>query len=104
MKLVIENKGSSLDKLEELKTTIQYHWECYYHDKDTDDDSDDEESEYEKNKYHAFNKTEKKNRICQGSNDKVVFIIVINIVIPKIFYMISYTTHWEDRRDCFERN
>ena len=42
LKLVIENKGSYLDDLEELKITIQDHWDTYYCYKDTDNDSDDE--------------------------------------------------------------
>ena len=42
MKLVIENKVSYLYNLQELKTTIQDHWETYYCDKDTSDDSGDE--------------------------------------------------------------
>ena len=60
LKVVIANKGSYLDDLEELLTTIQDQWESYYCDKDTADDSDDEESKDEKNKYHTFNVTEEK--------------------------------------------
>ena len=44
LKLVAEHKGSYLDELEGLKTTIQDHWETHYCDKDTYDDSNDEES------------------------------------------------------------
>ena len=41
LKLAIENKVSCLDDLEKLQTTIQYHWENYYYDKETDNESDD---------------------------------------------------------------
>ena len=62
LKLVVENKGSYLDDLDKLQTTIQDHWQTYYFDKDADDDSDDEESEDEKNKYE-------KRRIQAGRNN-----------------------------------
>ena len=55
LKLVIENKGSYLDNLEESQTKIQDHLETYYCDKEMDDGSDNEVSEDKKNKDNAFN-------------------------------------------------
>lgn len=62
LKILVENKANYLDDLDELKNTIQDHWETYYGDQsDIEIDSDDEdESEDDKKKDHALTITNEK--------------------------------------------